>query len=137
MASTASHGSPRQRRGSFEKKQRIYNKAKKSGMQKHWDHFHTVRKQCTKAANRDHWTHVNNLVDPDEDKTSKNLWSYIKSKKQDSCGVATLKADGNTYTDNKGKAETLSNQFKSVFTQEDTNKLPNKPPSPHPDVRCE
>jgi hypothetical protein len=45
-----------------------------------------------------------------------------------------MKADGNTYTDNKGKAETLSKQFKSVFTQEDTNELPNKPPSPHPDV---
>jgi hypothetical protein len=55
---------------------------------------------------------------------TKKFWRYIKSKKQESSGVATLEVDGCYMEDNKSKAEALSKQFQSVFTDEDMSTLP-------------
>jgi hypothetical protein len=55
---------------------------------------------------------------------TKKFWRYIKSKKQESSGVATLEVDGCFMEDNKSKAEALNKQFQSVFTDEDTSTLP-------------
>ena len=49
---------------------------------------------------------------------------YIRSQKQDNVGISPLKDGGNLHTDTMEKAEILSNQFKSVFTQEDTTVIP-------------
>ena len=49
---------------------------------------------------------------------------YIRSQKQDNVGISPLKDGGNLHTDTMEKAEILSNQFKSVFTQEDTKVIP-------------
>jgi hypothetical protein len=70
----------------------------------------------------------------DENYRPKHLWSFIKSRGMDSCGVAPLKRDGITYSDAKMKAEIL-NQFTSVFTTKDPSKpRPDLGPSPHPTV---
>ena len=47
------------------------------------------------------------------------MWSYIKSKKVDYCGVAPLRYNDTTYTDPKDKATILNNYFTSVFISED------------------
>ena len=56
----------------------------------------------------------------------KRFWSYIKSLKVDTIGIPTLTKDNRLESDNKLKAEILNNQFKSVFTSENTN-LPQEP----------
>ena len=59
-----------------------------------------------------------------EQKNSKPLWRYIKSKRQDGNGVSPLKENGQLHSDSRRKAEILNNQFCSVFTSEDTTNIP-------------
>ena len=54
----------------------------------------------------------------------KPFWRYIKSRKCDNIGVAPLKNKGKLESEPKKKAEILLNQFKSVFTKNDSSNLP-------------
>ena len=51
--------------------------------------------------------YVNSIV-MDENHKPKRLWSFIKSKRTDACGVAPLKRDGIAYSDAKIKADILN-----------------------------
>ena len=55
---------------------------------------------------------------------TKPFWKYIKSKRQDAGGIASLKNGSNLISDSIGKAELLLDQFKSVFTKTTDNTLP-------------
>ena len=66
----------------------------------------------------------NKLSESLEQKNSKPLWRYIKSKRQDGNGVSPLKQNGQLHSDSRRKAEILNNQFCSVFTSEDTTNIP-------------
>ena len=59
----------------------------------------------------------------------KRFWSFIKSMKKDNVGISPLKenGEGEAVHDSKKKANLLSEQFKSVFTQEDLENLPSLP----------
>jgi hypothetical protein len=59
-----------------------------------------------------------------QNNNSKPFWKYIKSKKQDSIGVALLKDHGKLFNDAKDKTEILVKQFESVFTTVKTAILP-------------
>jgi hypothetical protein len=51
------------------------------------------------------------------------------------CGlIAPLKKEGQLVADTKQKANILNEQFKSVFTTESIDNIPNKGVSPHPDI---
>ena len=54
----------------------------------------------------------------------KRFWSYIKSLKTNGSGVNTLFVNDCEIQDAKGKAEALSNQYCSVFTDEDLTDIP-------------
>ena len=114
------------------KMKRVCRKAKASGKSKHWDEFHDLRRQCQRTTTQDYYNYINKLIDPAEDKTKKNLWSYLKHKRQDSFGVSTLKTNGKLHTTPESKAEALNDQFVSVFTQESIDNMPDKGPSPFP-----
>ena len=116
------------------KKKRVYRKAKRTQQETHWEEFHNIRKQCQHETTSDYHKYINSLIDPSEDKTKKNLWSYLKHKRQDSFGVSTLKSNGSCQTTPATKAEALNQQFVSVFTREDLDAMPDKGPSPHPDM---
>ena len=55
---------------------------------------------------------------------TKKLWSYIKSRKQDFCGVGPLHIEGKTLTNSQDMADALNNFFASVFTREDLSSWP-------------
>ena len=55
------------------------------------------------------------LVAPPKVKTKK-LYSLLKHSKQDPSGIASLKANNKTYTEDTDKANTLNGQFNSVFS---------------------
>ena len=71
----------------------------------------------------------------------KRLWSYLKSRKQDTSGVAPLKhSDGFLHNDAATKAEILNTQFHSMYTREDLTHIPDQGVSPHPtmpDIRID
>jgi hypothetical protein len=71
----------------------------------------------------------------DENHKPKRLWSFVKSKRTDSCGVAPLKRYGIAYSDARMKTNILNNEFTSVFTSEDPlQPLPDMDPNTHPAV---
>ncbi|MCG8078457.1 MAG: reverse transcriptase family protein, partial [Candidatus Thiodiazotropha taylori] len=59
--------------------------------------------------------------------------SYIKSKRQESSGVAPLKnADGFIHSDCSSRVKILNDQFVSAYTKEGTSKIPSKGQSNNP-----
>ena len=70
------------------------------------------------------------MLDPKKDNNSKKFWKYIKSRKQDTMGIGTLKNNGVLAENAEQKAEILKNQFTSVFTTENTTNMPSKGNSP-------
>ena len=58
----------------------------------------------------------------------------MKSKRQDQTGVSTLRVNSTVISDSVSKVEVLNQHFKSVFTIEETNNLPDKGISPYPAI---
>ena len=89
-------------------------------MQNYWkSHVHS-----------DYHKYLNNLLDPEQDSTSKIFWKYMKARKQDSVSIGTLKADGIITESAESKANLLNKQFVSVFTKDDLSNIPDKSQSP-------
>ena len=113
------------------KKKRAYKKARRTGDGKDWDTYkllqHETKKECKTAYN----SYVKDLV---SDHKAKKLYSFVKSKKCDSSGVAPLKNNGASHVEAGMKAEILNDQFVSVFTQEGDSLLPDLGNSPFPDA---
>lgn len=74
------------------------------------------------------------MISSDLTNNPKRFWSFIKSKRCETTGVAPLRdIDGLTYSDGESKANILNQQFSSVFnSDEDVSTIPDKGPSPHP-----
>ena len=53
-----------------------------------------------------------------ESGNNKLFWKYVKSHKQETFGISTLKSNGNVITDSLSKAEILNSQFKSLLILE-------------------
>ena len=69
-----------------------------------------------------------------EDRDPKKLYSFIKSRRCDSSGIAPLRRDGLLQNDSKTKATMLNQQFTSVFTEEDPNNIPKMEGCPYPSM---
>ena len=99
------------------KKQRLFNKAKRSHRSKDWQEYKKHKKHTLQSIRRAHWNYVNSILqDGLESNDSKPFWRYVKSNQQDSVGVSPLKSVGKLYAEAKDKADILNKQFQSVFT---------------------
>ena len=75
---------------------------------------------------------MNKIVNEDFSSNSKKFWSYIKSMRQDTVGVAPLKnKDGFLQSSSAQKAEILNHQFHTAFTKEDVVSMPDMGDSPY------
>ena len=92
------------------KKQRVYNLAKRMQNPQHWKKFKELRKTSSGKKNSPF--------------IGKKFWTYIKSKRKDNVGISSLNSENTEITDNKAKAEILSNQFKAVFVDKDADTIP-------------
>ena len=70
----------------------------------------------------------------DDKAVNKRFWTYIKSKKKDSCSVAPLRSEGVLISDAKGKANILNEQYSSVFTKDENDNMPAKGRSTAPSI---
>jgi len=121
----------------MKKRDRLYSKVKK-GKYKYFDKLKKLKALIQKKTRKAYWDYINNIVcDPTEHKhgTTKRFWSFIKSLKKDSCGVAPLREDGILKSASTDKANILNRQFSSVFTKPDSTELPDLGASPFPDMK--
>jgi bacterioferritin (cytochrome b1) len=122
------------------KKNKLYFKMKKD--KKYKEKYKRLKHQVQKEQRHAYNTYIEKLIldlptnDPDQSFNNqskpKKLFSFIKSLGTDNSGVAPLKKEGQLVADTKQKANILNEQFKSVFTTESIDNIPNKGVSPHP-----
>ena len=117
------------------KKSRSYKKAKQSDDPRDWQQYKTLKKQMQFDCRKTHQKYVDDMICGDMANNPNKFWSYIKSKRCDNTGVASLLSDGKLHSDNFSKTRLLDEQFSSVFTRANTSSLPNLGPSPHPDIQ--
>ena len=97
------------------RKHRLFQKTKGNKSRRLWKQYKSVKKDCQKECRRAHSTYVNAMFS--EDFQNKKLWSYIKSKKQENCGIPDLRNNQNDLVqDPLGKANLLNDHFSSVFS---------------------
>ena len=106
-------------------KQRLHNKAKKSGNPTHWHQFRAARKRMHQSLKTARDGYVSNFLGEAIEENPKRFWSYVKQLRHDDPGVADLEIEGQIFSNGGVKAEILNKQFSSVFT----NKSESDPPS--------
>ena len=118
---------------SIRKKASLYNKAKRTNKADLWAKYKLCKRQTQRAIRSARWSFLKNkLSESSEQKNSKPLWRYIKSKRQDGNGlISPLKENGQLHSDSRPKAEILNNQFCLVFTSEDATNIPKLPAPPN------
>lgn len=107
-------------------KQRLYNKAKRSGNPRHchWDDFRSARQRMHKNLKATRDTYVSDYLGKAIEENPKRFWTYINHLKQENPGVADLKANGKVISEGSAKSELLNKHFASVFTKEDVTNIP-------------
>ena len=101
------------------KKQRLYNKAKKSHNKGDWNQYKSFKRDTLKAVRRQRWKYIHDLLQVGLDRgDTKPFWGYVKAQRQDNMGVSPLKDGGTLHPDALARATILNEQFESVFTRE-------------------
>lgn len=117
------------------RKQRLYNKAKKRGHASHWSEFRKLRRSIDRKIRKAHKNYIRDVIgDSLKSDNTKPFWNYVKAKKQEVSGVSPLQVAGRILSSAKDKAEALNRQFCSVFTNENDSNLPDLGSSDIPDI---
>ena len=117
------------------RKKRAYRKARRTGKKRDNDRYKRLQSEVQLLIRKSHKGYMQEVVSDSYKGNPKKFWSYIKSAGQEASGVSPLKnEDGFLKSDSPSRANILNRQFESVFTKEDTSTMPDKGPSPHPDM---
>ena len=95
--------------------------------------YYNIKKECQRECRKAYNNYVLKFVDTNGN-ISKRLWTFIKDKRTDHCGVASLEVNGTMYNKCKDEALVLNEYFTSVFTTEDTFDVPSLDGHPFPDI---
>ena len=119
------------------KRDKLHSKAKKvRDSSTSWRHFRQYRNKVTKLVRNAHNNYVNTVIGGSlASENPKSFWSYVKQMRTENIGIPTLSTKSRLCTTDKTKAEALNTQFKSVFTKESLNDIPDKGESPHPSIK--
>lgn len=71
---------------------------------------------------------------PKMNKHPKNLFTYIKTQKTESSTIPPLRENGILKSDTISKANILNNQFQKAFTPVSSQPIPDRGPSPYPQM---
>ena len=119
------------------KRNKLFKKQQASHRAIDISHYRHIKAKVQKAERKAYWKHVENIIDigdPESDhqpNKQKRFWSFIKSLRKDSSGVAPLKENGKMHADPKDKTNILNRQYESVYTKEDTNNVPSPSGQPY------
>ena len=114
------------------KKQKLYNKAKKSGKQSDWCAFKAARKQLHRNLKLSRDNYFSDFLGNSIQENPKAFWSHIKHLGNEDAEIRDFKIDDEVISDPLSKAEALNNQFASVFSTEETNGIPDVRGNPIP-----
>ena len=106
----------------YKQKQRAYNAKKNNPSPEAEQRFNDLRNKIKKESRKRKRQYIHDTTL----ESSKPFYSFIKSMRTDNCGIQALKDHNQLISDNKGKAQLLNDQFRSVFTEEP----PGETPSP-------
>ena len=125
-------------KAAIKKRNRMFKRARSTGSAKDQEAYLTQRAAVQAMIRRSYWNHIEHqIVGEDGEPTAniqKNFWSHVKATKKDRVGTAPLKDNGVLISDAQGKANILNRQYQSVFSKEDTTKIPNPIEEPSPDM---
>ena len=118
------------------KKQRLYNRARHSGLQSDWLAYRDMKKLIQNECRKAHDKYVANMLTTSNDHANKRFWSYIKGKRNEHIGIPSLVKDNQIFSDSISKANILNKQFSSVFNRDDDYSipLPTLDCDPYPDL---
>lgn len=115
------------------RKQKAHTRARCSKDPRDVKRFKTLKGQLQRESRRVNRAYLEDVVKDDLRTIPKQFWSYIKTRKQDSFQIVTLKSkDGFLHNDTAIKATIRNEQFQSVYTRQDLSALPDLGPSPYP-----
>ena len=90
-----------------------------------WKQFRDIQKSNKREISKARDKFINEQVLGGlEGGNAKSFWRYMKSLRQDSFGVPALEVGSQLFTGAQDNAKALLNEFKSVFTIEDTSSIP-------------
>ena len=120
----------------MKKRHRRYDAWKKYGDKADLTEYNKLKQEVQSALKQAHNNYVDGIFEEDQGSSNpgKRLWSYIKSLKIDKIGIPSLLYENKLVSKPKQKAEALAQQYKSVFTTEDTSYIPSKGPSEHSEM---
>ena len=115
------------------KRDKLYKRMKRSGRpsdtKKFLEYKHLVRRVIDRAYERylGDILGINTTTQQEENSppkvNTKKMYSLLKHSKQDSSGVAPLKSDGRTLSDDCEKSNAINRQFQSVFSPKSPERL--------------
>ena len=115
----------------YKRKQRLYNKAKKTRNQDDWQEFCDIRKNVHKQLRSARVSHISQFLTTSITDKPKSFWTLISKLRQDNQGIGDLHVSGSIVSDDVLKAEDLNEQFNSVYIEEGSIPLPNLGESPY------
>ena len=101
---------------------RLYRKAKRSKSPYVWIKFKQARQRAKNIIRRSHANYICRTISDNLHKNQKPFWSYIRSLRKNSNAIPSLQGKNNqlAITD-QSKADSLVDQFTSVFSKEKNN----------------
>ena len=100
-------------------------KAIKSNLPQVWRRFKDARSKVKQNIRQSHRTYISEIVAASLNDSPKSIWSYIRALHREKTGIPTLRTNSCLpETSHSAKANVLSEQFQSVFTDEERQNLP-------------
>ena len=90
----------------------------------HWNKFREAKRNVHRYLKTARENYITNFLGASIKGNPKRFWSYIKKLNKDDVGISDVEINGKCISDRKHKAEVLSEQFSGVFTEENTNNIP-------------
>ena len=108
----------------LKKHQTAFNRSSPSFIK--WDNkLRELKKDIQKKMRRAYWTYIESTLTTNDDENQKpyegmkKFWQFIKLNRNEQQGVPTLKANGKVSITATDRANTLNNQFQSVFNAQE------------------
>ena len=110
------------------RKKRLYNKARRTGLDIDRFRFKDAAARSRKTCNKVYNNFISSSVASNSKSDSKRFFSFIKSKRNKNVGILPLRENSTMKIADKDKARILKHQFSSVFAIDDQKTPENKSP---------